>query len=630
MMMKYSLYEAVRSGDIDLVKNMVADSGDDHDSYLLLLQMKTHIESSLLHVAVQFNKEVCVEEICRRCPSLLLQQNLEGDTPLHIAARLGLSDVVRVLFNCARQMNEEDDVEKGVGLELLGEETIRFISSVAEVNEGYSSSISMTKLQQLVRLTNNKKDTALHEALRNSSYGEVVKMLAEADPSFEYCANDAGETPLHLAVQYGEYFQVNFILNNLPTPTCSSPGGRTVLHNAILYHVDSGLMDMVNVLLKNKRHLVREVDRDGRSALHYAAYDSNVELAIKLLDVDPSAGYIKDKDGMTALHHAAGGNDNATLYRRSDKFIENVIRRCPDCWELLDSKGRNFLHVAAKNRRFSAIKYVFDLKSNYMANNLISGRDEHGNTPWDLFVQSRGGVSHGRKDACYNIFVQDPRVIKVVGYNYRFMVDRVATHDCIQSQNTSKEYNKELSNDDKIPKQKEKRREKLENMSQSHMVVVTLIATVAFAAGFTLPGGYRNDGPEEGMATLAKKSAFIAFMVSNSLAMLLSLYALFIHFWTRFQTAMLNKYELISVAVPTLACTFFAILGMAVAFVTGTYTVISCFPGLAIPLCILSCSFFVFAFNFLYRSYRWLDEEDRIPFLKFAITRVTCAFFFYS
>ncbi|KAI3850577.1 hypothetical protein MKX03_016004 [Papaver bracteatum] len=159
-------------------------------------------------------------------------------------------------------------------------------------------------------------------------------------------------------------------------------------------------------------------------------------------------------------------------------------------------------------------------------------------------------------------------------------------------------------------------------MSQNHMVVVTLIAAVAFAAGFTLPGGYRNDGPEEGMTTLAKKSSFIAFMVSNSLAMLLSLYALFIHFWTRFQTAMVNKYELISVAVPTLACTFFAILAMAVAFVTGTYTVISCVPWLAIPMCIVISSFFVFTFNFLYRSYRWLDEEDRVSSLNLLLLRL--------
>ncbi|KAI3844340.1 hypothetical protein MKX03_006143 [Papaver bracteatum] len=603
MMMKYSLYEAVRSGDIDLVRKLVADSDDDHDSYLLLLQMKTYTGNNLLHVGVQFNKEVCVEEIYRRCLPLLLQQNLEGDAPSHIAARLGLSDIIRILLNCARQNNEEDDAEKGRGLELSGEESKSCMNNVAEVNEGYSSSISTTKLQQLVRLTNNKKDTALHEALRNPSYGETVKLLAEADPSFEYCANNAGETPLHSAVQYGKYLQVSFILNNLPTPNCSSPGGRTVLHSAILYHVDLGLFDIVDVLLENKPHLVKEVDRDGRTALHYAAYDGNTELVTKLLDVDPSAGYIKDKDGMTVLHHAGGGNYD-TSYDIDDKFIENVIQRCPDCWELLDNEGRNFLHVAAKNRHFSAIKYVFDVKSNYMANNLIASRDKHGNTPWDLFVKSRGGVSHGRKDACYNIFVQDPRVIKVVGYEYRFIVDRIATHEFGQTQNTSKENEGEQSYDDKVQIEEENIKKKFENMSQNHMLVLTLIATVAFAAGFTLPGGYKSDGPEEGMATLAKDSAFIVFMVSNSLALLLSLYALFIHFWTRFLTAMLNKYELISIAVPTLACTFFAILAMAVAFVTGTYTVTSCFPRLAIPLCIVSCSFFVFAFNFLYRSYK--------------------------
>ncbi|KAI3840373.1 hypothetical protein MKW92_038865 [Papaver armeniacum] len=110
------------------------------------------------------------------------------------------------------------------------------------------------------------------------------------------------------------------------------------------------------------------------------------------------------------------------------------------------------------------------------------------------------------------------------------------------------------------------------------MVVAALIATVAFAAGFTVPGGYKSDGPNEGMEALAKKAAFIVILVFNSLAMLVSVYA----------------YELISVAVPTLACTFVSILAMSIAFVTGTYTVLGHIPRLAIPVCTLSCSFFFF------------------------------------
>ena len=58
--------------------------------------------------------------------------------------------------------------------------------------------------------------------------------------------------------------------------------------------------------------------------------------------------------------------------------------------------------------------------------------------------------------------------------------------------------------------------------------MAALIATVTFAAGFTLPGGYNVN---EGTATLAKKSAFKAFVVMDTLAMVLSVSAIFIFFF---------------------------------------------------------------------------------------------------
>ncbi|RZC56898.1 hypothetical protein C5167_015740 [Papaver somniferum] len=260
---------------------------------------------------------------------------------------------------------------------------------------------------------------------------------------------------------YGEGHHVDSIIDNFPCQNHSAPGGRTVLHIAVLYTFDSGA----------------------------------VEVAIKLLDVDPTVAYIQDKDGMAALHHDAGGIYHPRSGHQSDIFIEHVIRRCPDCWELVDSEGRNFLHVAVEKKRSKVVKYVFDMKSNYMVNNLIHSRDEHGNTPWNLALESR-------------------------------------------------------AND----------------------------------VNFLDSGGSKSDVPNEGMATVAKKAAFIVFVVSNSLAMLVSVYAVFIHFWSKFQATVLShKYELISVAVPALACTFVAILAMSIAFLTGTYTVLSHIPRLGIP-----------------------------------------------
>ena len=59
--------------------------------------------------------------------------------------------------------------------------------------------------------------------------------------------------------------------------------------------------------------------------------------------------------------------------------------------------------------------------------------------------------------------------------------------------------------------------------------MVTLVATVSFAAGFILPEGY-NDS--DGIAILSNKPAFKAFVVSDSVAVVLSLAAVLCHFYT--------------------------------------------------------------------------------------------------
>ena len=63
---------------------------------------------------------------------------------------------------------------------------------------------------------------------------------------------------------------------------------------------------------------------------------------------------------------------------------------------------------------------------------------------------------------------------------------------------------------------------------EPHLIVAALVATVSFAAGFTLPGGYSE---HDGMATLAKQAAFKAFVLMDTLAMALSVSALFVFYF---------------------------------------------------------------------------------------------------
>ncbi|KAH0755579.1 hypothetical protein KY290_025849 [Solanum tuberosum] len=70
------------------------------------------------------------------------------------------------------------------------------------------------------------------------------------------------------------------------------------------------------------------------------------------------------------------------------------------------------------------------------------------------------------------------------------------------------------------------------DVAQIHLVVATLLVTVTFAAGFTLPGGFESDkdSSDKGMAILTKKSAFCAFVVTDAIAFVCSAGAVFSYF----------------------------------------------------------------------------------------------------
>ena len=98
------------------------------------------------------------------------------------------------------------------------------------------------------------------------------------------------------------------------------------------------------------------------------------------------------------------------------------------------------------------------------------------------------------------------------------------------------------------------------------MIVAALIATVTFAAGFTLPGCYRD-----------KEASFKAFVVSDTIAMILSVGAVWFYF---------------------LMATAFHLGGkvQVVAFMIGLYAVLP--PSFGLPIlasccAICCCSYFL-------------------------------------
>ena len=123
-------------------------------------------------------------------------------------------------------------------------------------------------------------------------------------------------------------------------------------------------------------------------------------------------------------------------------------------------------------------------------------------------------------------------------------------------------------------------------MAGALILMATLIATVTFAAAFTIPGGFKAEDPHKGKVVLGRNVAFRAFVITDTIAMTSSMMAaLFLIIMP-----VLTDEEIIKRFLRhSLALLWLALMAMGIAFVTGLYAVLSEQLPLAIVVCCIGC-----------------------------------------
>ncbi|XP_068344009.1 ankyrin repeat-containing protein NPR4-like [Pyrus communis] len=561
--MDRDVFNAAKQGNLDILK----EHGENLDKIL------TATKNTILHIYTacysrptnnESEDEILkstntVEDILKMCPALLWLQNESGDTALHIAARYGRAGIVRALLAAT----ETSDVEQG------------------------------SEKQKLIRKTNKKKDTALHEAARFNYFG-VGKILTEADPEFSYSANDAGEAPLYLAVERGNTHYCLQILEGCKNPTYEGPNGRTALHAAVLRNDEV----MTRELLKSGRTLAKAADERGIIPLHMAAKFGYLSMVKQLWECDKSTAYVADNDGCTALHFAAS--------KGHLDIMKELLTCCPDCCELVNNECQNVLHYAIKRDQNHVVHFV--LTDLWLSNILLNGKDVNGNAPLHYLAN----YPTYKMDA----LLLDPKV-DIMSFNKENLnaLDVIqANEDKISKALELEELKRILHSRGarkghriKNPVEEDQRTKKnigesLQKAKETHLVVAALIATVTFAAGFTMPGGYQSEiGPDQGSAVLSRSAAFKAFVITDTLAMAMSSCSVLVLLYSSIHTKW-NHMDQESVTFHmVVSLTMWALMAMVVAFITGTYAVLGGHsPGLAVAACVLGCIiFFVFAHSLL-------------------------------
>ncbi|KAG1347862.1 putative Ankyrin repeat-containing protein ITN1 [Cocos nucifera] len=263
-------------------------------------------------------------------------------------------------------------------------------------------------------------------------------------------------------------------------------------------------------------------------------------------------------------------------------IIAELVQHRPDCMELTNNQGRNFLHVAIMNKRLEVVKYVL---GSAVFIDLLNEPDDEGNTPLHL-----GVISRSRK--IIQILSSDGRVNTSIMNNkchtpldlaslYKIVIDLIDHGSRLSPQRL-----------DLITRYRQRNQKEEINqyraLANNLTIVAVLIATVTLAAAFTLPEGYKSDSSSNaGGAILANRAAFKTFLVSDSLAMISSISVAII----LLRTGSLDHDIRLHSLVTAMKLMWVALGGMLVAFATGVHvTVVSDCEWLAILVAVMISS----------------------------------------
>ncbi|KAJ8755950.1 hypothetical protein K2173_024495 [Erythroxylum novogranatense] len=527
---------------------------------------------------------------------------------LYKAALLGDWDTARRIF-----MHESARLSFTTGLTVKNETALHIAVGTGHSNMFVEKLLDMLPVAD-VEYRDVGDSTALHLAAIVGNL-EAVKLMVQKNPSLPQMTNKLNILPIHEAARHDHSETVRYLLDRSEAADPSLFSGEHGIHLLnLLIFADS--YDIALKLLRKHPELATKEDSEQRTPLEllskkpqafYSGYQ--VGFFTRLIYQrcqDPNCSYVfftwfrplqnvydKKLTHLQALemvkiicqkiveNRETGFEEKLTRPAFDaaklgiQEIVTEIVKAYPYAIWLTDEENRNVIHLAVEHRQENVYNLLYQLNlQRYFATGCLQGRRTLNSI---LHLAATLNPSHRVSGAALQMQRElqwFKEVENVIEPSFREKINK--------DKETPRQMFSMLHKD--LAKQGEKW---MKGVATSCSVVAALIATVVFAAAFTVPGGNR-DG--KGIPFFLNKPSFTVFAAADAIALFSSITAVFM-----FLGILTSRYdeEDFLISLPTklsigLITLFISIASMVIGFSASLYIVLNHRPKFLIPIILLA------------------------------------------
>lgn len=349
------LHYACQHGRADMVKILIT-------KYNYSSECRSLNGQTPLHTAAKYGNFNCMDECvsCEpqvrvyaepggvECRGIQLEPNLkffprddDGNTPLHIAACHDHLNVVKHLVEKACQHIKCTNANGQTPLHLAAKHgSLNVVQYLLNRGSDLAQADKQGKNALFLAAENGKLDVLMCLAHEKNCNPETLK---------ESIRCNSGQTLLHVACHGGSVRTVEFLTQTLHCSLSTrDESGNTPLHLAS----EEGHLEVVKYLTIEKHCNPRCRNREGNMPLHLAAYNGCLDVLRFFIRDQNCSAMSAGWNGRTPLHYASQQGQNEVV-----RFLANDVGVKPS---ICDKSGVTPLHLASGQGHLEVVRFLTD------------------------------------------------------------------------------------------------------------------------------------------------------------------------------------------------------------------------------------------------------------------------------